>query len=202
MDRGMVEHGATPDMVVFCFDVLIAALQNKGEPAVPPTIPNDKFPLFVTWKKGHHKHLRGCIGTFSNLKLHDGLREYALTSSLQDTRFNPIHIKEIPDLHCAVSLLVKFEPARDYRDWSVGVHGIRIHYYDGRHQRSAVYLPEVAEEQGWDHIETIDNLIVKGGFGGQIDEHFRLAVNVTRFQSSKVNMSYQEYASMKRQHHK
>lgn len=34
--------------------------------------------LFVTWKKGCDKRLRGCIGTFNQLVLHKGLHEYAL----------------------------------------------------------------------------------------------------------------------------
>lgn len=36
-------------------------------------------PLFVTWKTGRDKRLRGCIGTFSAMNLHSGLREYTLT---------------------------------------------------------------------------------------------------------------------------
>ena len=36
-------------------------------------------PIFVTWKYGHNRKLRGCIGTFSAMNLHDGLREYAIT---------------------------------------------------------------------------------------------------------------------------
>ena len=36
-------------------------------------------PLFVTWKVGKEKRLRGCIGTFSDMNLHNGLREYAVT---------------------------------------------------------------------------------------------------------------------------
>lgn len=90
-----------------------------------------------------------------------------------------------------MSLLIKFEPARNYLDWAVGIHGIRINYYAGHKQYSAVYLPEVAPEQGWNHLETIDSLIRKGGYNGPIDENFRLAVNVTRFQSSKTMLSYQ-----------
>ncbi len=36
-------------------------------------------PLFVTWRIGKEKKLRGCIGTFSEMQLHNGLREYAVT---------------------------------------------------------------------------------------------------------------------------
>ena len=38
-----------------------------------------RSPLFVTWKIGKDKRLRGCIGTFTALNLHDGLREYAIS---------------------------------------------------------------------------------------------------------------------------
>lgn len=43
-------------------------------------------PLFVTWKIGRDKRLRGCIGTFSAMNLHSGLREYTLT------RWRPIFV--------------------------------------------------------------------------------------------------------------
>lgn len=36
-------------------------------------------PLFVTWKIGRDRRLRGCIGTFTAMSLHNGLREYAVT---------------------------------------------------------------------------------------------------------------------------
>lgn len=35
-------------------------------------------PLFVTWDVGKEKRLRGCIGTFSPMNLHCGLKEYAI----------------------------------------------------------------------------------------------------------------------------
>ncbi|MCP9263187.1 AMME syndrome candidate gene 1 protein [Dirofilaria immitis] len=65
-------------MTAYCFDVLYAVLRNHQAPKIPPTIPNEKFPLFVTWKKGYDRRLRGCIGTFTNLVLHKGLHEYAI----------------------------------------------------------------------------------------------------------------------------
>uniref|UniRef100_A0A914NZJ4 AMMECR1 domain-containing protein n=1 Tax=Meloidogyne incognita TaxID=6306 RepID=A0A914NZJ4_MELIC len=100
---------ATIDMPVHCFDVIIAHLSKSKLPKCPNNVPNENFPLFVTWKKGHQRHLRGCIGTFSqNLPLHEGLSEYAHTSAFRDSRFDPITLHEMPHLHCAVSLLVYF----------------------------------------------------------------------------------------------
>ncbi|KAF7626918.1 AMMECR1 domain-containing protein [Meloidogyne graminicola] len=190
---------ATIDMPVHCFDVVIAHLSKNKLPKCPTNVPNEKFPLFVTWKKGHQRQLRGCIGTFSkNLPLHEGLSEYAHTSAFRDSRFDPIALHEMPHLHCAVSLLVCFEPARHYRDWLIGIHGIRIEYRQHHRSMSAVYLPEVAIDQGWNHIETVNNLMRKGGFKGEITEVDRQAVLVERFQSEKMSISYEEYLTYKK----
>jgi uncharacterized protein (TIGR00296 family) len=62
-------------------------------------------PLFVTWKIGRDQRLRGCIGTFSEMNLHNGLKEYALTSALKDSRFDPITRDELPRLTVSVSIL-------------------------------------------------------------------------------------------------
>ncbi|CAJ0565538.1 unnamed protein product, partial [Mesorhabditis spiculigera] len=191
---------ATRDMVAFCFDVLIGKLTNQTAQCPVSISPAAKYPLFVTWKKGSDKRLRGCIGTFSNLSLPKGIREYALTSAFNDSRFDPIHFSELEQLHCGVSLLVEFEDARDYLDWEVGVHGIRIHYHIDGHDYSAVFLPEVAPECGWGHVETVDNLIKKGGYRGRISEDIRRALKVVRFQSSKLTMSYQDYLAYQAVH--
>ena len=45
-------------------------------------------------------------------------------------------------------------------DWVIGIHGIRIEFHNERGaKRSATYLPEVAHEQGWNHIQTIGFII-------------------------------------------
>ncbi|MEE6497058.1 hypothetical protein FKM82_002576 [Ascaphus truei] len=106
-------------------------------------------PLFVTWKIGRDKRLRGCIGTFSAMNLHSGLGEYTLTSALKDSRFPPMTRDELPRLFCSVSLLTNFEDVCDCLDWEVGVHGIRIEFINEKgSKRTATYLPEVAKEQG------------------------------------------------------
>nr|XP_025033788.1 AMME syndrome candidate gene 1 protein isoform X3 [Pelodiscus sinensis] len=138
-------------------------------------------PLFVTWKIGRDKRLRGCIGTFSAMNLHSGLREYTLTSALKDSRFPPMTRDELPRLFCSVSLLTNFEDVCDYLDWEVGVHGIRIEFINEKgSKRTATYLPEVAKEQGWDHIQTIDSLLRKGGYKAPITNEFRKTIKLTR----------------------
>lgn len=77
-------------------------------------------PLFVTWHIGRDRRLRGCIGTFSPLNLHAGLKEYALTSALRDSRFPPISRDEIPKLTVSVSILqVSFN---QILKWKISIH--------------------------------------------------------------------------------
>lgn len=172
---------------------------NKKSPFHPQE--KEKFPLFVTWKKRHSNgeyRLRGCIGTFSPRELHVGLKEYAHISAFKDSRFSPVSSHELPSLRCDVSLLTNFEPASHSRDWSVGVHGITIDFNCPRTARSysATYLPEVAEEQGWDVDTTLIELCAKAGYRGKVDEALIKSIKVTRYQSSKASLTYDEYKKL------
>ncbi|XP_013117491.1 uncharacterized protein CG5902 [Stomoxys calcitrans] len=184
---------AVPDMCLFCFEVLDCELNNVEGPGTPP-FTNDAYPLFVTWKTGRDKRLRGCIGTFSAMHLHSGLREYALTSALKDSRFAPISRDELPKLTVSVSILQNFEEANGHLDWSLGVHGIRIEFINERGcKRTATYLPQVATEQGWDQIQTIDSLLRKGGYRAAITPETRKSIKLTRYRSQEIQMNYKEY---------
>lgn len=52
---------------------------------------------------------------------------------------------------------------------------------------------QVAPEQGWDQIQTIDSLLRKGGFRGQITQDTRRSIKLTRYTSTECQMSYGEY---------
>ncbi|XP_037125894.1 AMME syndrome candidate gene 1 protein [Syngnathus acus] len=189
------------EMCCFCFDVLYCHLYGYQPPRTP-RFTNDPYPLFVTWKIGRDKRLRGCIGTFSAMNLHSGLREYTLTSALKDSRFPPMTRDELPRLFCSVSLLTNFEDVGDYLDWEVGVHGIRIEFFNEKgSKRTATYLPEVAKEQGWDHIQTIDSLLRKGGYKAPITNDFRKTIKLTRYRSEKMTMGYADYIAHRQHHH-
>ncbi|CAF2060737.1 unnamed protein product [Rotaria magnacalcarata] len=211
------------DMIFYCFEILGNHLFNgrhhlskhhllslsssttattNGQlvslSVVPSTLPNDPYPLFVTWLIGSEQKLRGCIGTFTPIDLAQGLREYAITSATNDSRFSPISRDEYPLLSCAVSILTHFEPCSSYMDWDVGIHGIRIEYFNERGaKRSATYLPEVAHENGWNHIQTIDSLLRKGGYRAPITSDIRKSVHVTRYKSEKLTLHYNDYAESK-----
>jgi AMMECR1 domain-containing protein len=221
------------DMIFYCFEILGNYLFNGkhhlgkhhssstngqliSSPIIPPALPNDPYPLFVTWLIGSEQKLRGCIGTFSPMNLTQGkytikwyssflffflilgLREYAITSATNDSRFSPISRDEYPLLSCAVSILTHFEPCSTYLDWDIGLHGIRIEFFNERGaKRSATYLPEVAHEQGWNHIQTLDSLLRKGGYKATITSDMRKSVHVTRYRSEKLTLHYNDYVQSK-----
>ncbi|KAK0182425.1 hypothetical protein PV327_000567 [Microctonus hyperodae] len=198
--NGLENHTSIvdPEMGFYCFDVLYSQLHHLDPPSLP-NFCNEAFPLFVTWKIGKDKRLRGCIGTFTAIHLHAGLREYAVTSAFKDSRFNPVTRDELPRMHVTVSILLHFEDGTDYLDWEIGKHGILIEFYNEKgNKRTATFLPDVALDQGWDHIQTIDSLLHKGGYKASITSDFRRTLKLKRYQCEKVSVSYQDYISNRR----
>ena len=194
----IIEDKNSPDLKLLCvyvFDTLISYLTKKKIPSCfPDSLKKKKFPLFVTWTIGKQKDLRGCIGTFSSNNLEKNLKKFALTAALEDDRFPPISEKEIKYLNCGISLLVNFEPAKDCYDWEIGKHGIEINfdkYYN------ATFLPEVAVEHKMDKKTTLQNLIEKAGYYGELEE-VEKRIKLTRYQSIKLFMSYDEYVNFKK----
>ena len=149
--------------------------------------------LFVTWTVTRTDALRGCIGNLSEIDVATGLKEYALRAA-RDSRFEPITLAELPTLTCSVSLLGGFEPAAGWNDWVVGRHGIILKVAVNGRNFSATYLPEVAEEQGWDHRQAILSLLAKAGVDKRsVSEALFPAVNITRYTSSKCSLTYEQW---------
>jgi len=170
-----------------------------------------------------HSRLRGCIGTFEARPVREGLAEYALISAFNDSRFRKIREHELEHLECGISLLTDFEDASSYLDWTIGVHGIHIsfphpstilsitspsstpsplssssnlltsRFSSSKRSFSATYLPEVIPDQGWSKVEAVDSAIQKAGWNGHITEDLRRAVKLRRYQSSKYDVTYEQY---------
>lgn len=177
----------------YCFEFLLFALSNgkNKEPAFPEEFKGKSYPLFVTWTKGKEKDLRGCIGTFASSPLEKNLKRYTLISALKDDRFDPISQSEIPSLNVCVSLLINFEDAKNASDWEVGKHGIDIDFEVDGEEYSATFLPEVAEEEGWDQTTTLRYLIRKAGYNGKLENIYN-KIKCKRYQSTKYTLSYNE----------
>lgn len=192
-----IEDPNSPDLkylCVFAFDTLISRLTKKEIPnCFPNSLKNKSFPLFVTWTTGKSKDLRGCIGTFVSNDLESNLKKFSLTAALEDYRFPPIRENEIPNLNVGVSLLINFEDAKDCYDWERGKHGIQIRFRN----YGATFLPEVSIEHNMDKKTTLEHLVQKAGFYGDLEE-VEKEIKLRRYQSIKLFMTYEEYLNFKK----
>lgn len=114
--------------------------------------------LFVTLNK--HGELRGCIGNMTpNGSLPRLASAMALASAFEDNRFKPVTLDEVPQLEIEISVLTPMRPIRIYSEIVVGRDGVLL----SKNGHSAVFLPQVAPEQGWSREQLLDNLCLKAG---------------------------------------
>lgn len=197
---------AIGELCSYCFRVLRARLQGLPPPPFPNTAdPSFSSPIFVTWLRQRRQgvcrdpsdlELRGCMGCLEPVVLEPGLAEYALRSSLQDRRFSPVHLEEVPLLTCRLSILHQFETCSHIYDWQVGLHGILINFVDARGKHySATYLPEVAREHGMTREVAIRELVAKAGYVGPCDSNLLSSIEVTRYQTKAGSVAYPEFLS-------
>ncbi|MBM4315119.1 MAG: AmmeMemoRadiSam system protein B, partial [Deltaproteobacteria bacterium] len=108
---------------------------------------------FVTLKK--RGHLRGCIGRMTpDRPLANLVGAMALQAAFEDPRFAPVTLKELPDLEIEISVLTPMQPVSGPEAVVVGRDGVMLN----KGGRSAVFLPQVAPEQGWGRDELLDHL--------------------------------------------
>jgi AmmeMemoRadiSam system protein B/AmmeMemoRadiSam system protein A len=113
---------------------------------------------FVTLKEDGQ--LRGCIGYILPRKpLYEAVLENGFNAARNDRRFTPVRTEELGNLEVEVSVLSEPRPIDSYDQFQVGEQGV-ILSKDG-HQ--AVFLPEVAPEQGWTREDTLSHLAQKAG---------------------------------------
>lgn len=116
---------------------------------------------FVTLTIGGE--LRGCIGEiFPRRALADVVVDHAQDAAFRDPRFPPLTKKEFAQVKIEISALTPPEPVASYRDIVIGRHGMVLELRG----RSAVFLPQVAPEQGWDLATTLTHLAYKAGLPG------------------------------------
>jgi len=114
--------------------------------------------VFVTLKK--RGRLRGCIGNIPPSRpLFQGVLENAVSAATRDPRFRPVTPDELDDIEIEISVLTPPVPVNGPWDVILGRHGVWIE----KQGRSAVYLPQVAPEQGWTLPETLSHLSRKAG---------------------------------------
>jgi AmmeMemoRadiSam system protein A len=113
---------------------------------------------FVTLTEGGR--LRGCIGYIEGIKpLAEAVVDNGASAATADPRFSPVVPEELPRLRIEVSALTPLRPVAGPDDIAIGRHGIVLDKSGHR----AVFLPQVATEQGWDLTTTLDQLALKAG---------------------------------------
>ena len=113
---------------------------------------------FVTLKI--NGRLRGCIGSLEPVApLYESVHDNAVNTALRDHRFPPVGTDELPQLEVHISILSPIVPIKTLDEFRIGEHGIIL----TKGYNRAVYLPEVATEQGWTVEETLSSLSQKAG---------------------------------------
>ena len=118
----------------------------------------DDSPIGVLKEKGYgvfvtlnlNGNLRGCIGRFtSTSSLHSTIREMARSAAFSDPRFPSLSKKEAPMVEIEVSVLSPLKKIQSIDEFKLGRDGI----YMIKGYNHGTFLPQVAEETGWNTEE-------------------------------------------------
>jgi AmmeMemoRadiSam system protein A len=113
---------------------------------------------FVTLKK--HGALRGCIGMMDFEKaLWENVVRSAKAAALEDPRFPPVSAAELAELHLEISALEPPRAIRSPDEFDHLQHGIII----TQGWNHGLFLPQVAQEEGWDKQKTLEMVCWKAG---------------------------------------
>jgi len=122
--------------------------------------------------------LRGCIGsTEARLPAHEAAIASALDAAFDDPRFAPLAPREHPGLVLSVSVLTPFTPVPGAESIVPGRDGVAL----AAQGRRALFLPEVAAEEGWSRIELLQHLCKKAG----LPTNAWLGAKLSTFQSER-----------------
>jgi AmmeMemoRadiSam system protein B/AmmeMemoRadiSam system protein A len=114
--------------------------------------------VFVTLKQ--RGRLRGCIGhREADRPLCQVVGSMALQAAFNDRRFTPLAPEELDRTEIEISLLSPLTRIGDPEKIVIGRDGVLL----SKQGRGAIYLPEVAVEQGWSREQMLRQLCRKGG---------------------------------------
>jgi AmmeMemoRadiSam system protein A len=98
--------------------------------------------VFVTLTQ--HGGLRGCIGTTEpEYPLCEAVIRMALSAALNDPRFFPLTLEELPETQIEISVLSPMEKLKSHDEIIQNKHGVLIQ----KNGRSGLFLPQV-----WEHF--------------------------------------------------
>ncbi len=109
--------------------------------------------VFVTLHK--NGQLRGCIGHMhARMPLYKAVKEMAISAAFEDPRFPSVREDELQNIKIEISVLSPMKKIYDYTKIRMKIDGVWIK----RGFSSGVYLPQVAEETGWNQKEFLESL--------------------------------------------
>lgn len=134
---------------------------ESDAPELPPDVRQElqrPCGAFVTLNKDGD--LRGCIGLIiSDRPVAEVVREMAVAAALEDPRFPAVRASELPSIEIEISVLTEPEPISGPDEIVIGRDGVIL----TKRGRRAVFLPQVAPEQGWDVPTMLSHLALKAG---------------------------------------
>ena len=119
---------------------------------------NRRQGAFVTLKK--YGELRGCIGHMAEDRpLCQVIGAMAYQAAFGDRRFSPLRRAELAEVEIEISVLTPFVKVSGPEAIVIGRDGVVLR----KAGRSAVFLPQVAPEQGWNRDQMLEHLCRKAG---------------------------------------
>jgi len=131
----------------------------------PPEVFTGLEGAFVTIKRkgissGSPGSLRGCIGNIvGEPPLYELIRRLARESAFHDPRFSAVRLEEMNELTIEISILSVPITIERPEEIVPGRDGVLLTCGYKR----AVFLPQVATEQGWDRNTMLNHLAMKAG---------------------------------------
>ncbi|MFA7371297.1 MAG: AmmeMemoRadiSam system protein A [Sphaerochaetaceae bacterium] len=130
--------------------------------ASPPEVMR-KEGAFVTLNRVKTGQLRGCIGNIvGDSPLYQTVYRLAKESAFRDPRFSPLTADELEDITIEISVLTEPQVVQSYAEIVVGRDGVIL----SQGRRRALFLPQVATEQGWSLPTMLTQLAQKAGLAG------------------------------------
>ncbi len=135
--------------------------------------------------------LRGCVGSVEARRpAHEAIVDAAREAAFSDPRFPPLTTDEYPDLVLSISVLTAMSPVESHEAIVVGRDGVALETSAG----SALFLPEVAVENGWTREVLLAQLARKAGLPAEAWRRARLST----FQSQGFGEPRGEAARIRR----
>jgi len=107
----------------------------------------------------HRKRLRGCVGQLpSNDSLAAVVAHCAKSAALEDPRFEPVRLDELPGIEIELSVLSQFTDATEDQI-EPGKHGLIV----SCGWKRGVLLPQVAAQFHWGAVRFLEETCVKAG---------------------------------------